>query len=305
MRIAIMGAGAVGGYFGLQLARHGHEVHFVARGAHLAALRSNGLQLRSQALGDYLLQPHGATDNPAEIGPVDLILFAVKSYDMEAAANQALPLLGPDTVLITLLNGVEHPEQLGAIVGAERVLGGLCFVSATLTAPGEITLNSTFRSITFGEMNGEITPRVRHLHEQMQGAGFDVILTDQIRRAIWEKFIFIASWSGICAAGRANAAMIRAVPEALALYRRLVEEAYAVGVAEGVNLPSDTADTIYNRVFSFEPQVRASLLDDLDRGRRLEVETLQGAVIRLGKRHSIPTPATETVYALIKMHQAG
>lgn len=301
MRIAVMGAGAVGCYFGAQLARHGHEVSFIARGAHLQALRAGGLSIRSKAYGDFTLRPYRATDRPEEIGPVDLVLFTVKSYDTEAAAQQALPLLGPETCLLTLLNGVEHPEQIGAIVGRNRVLDGLCFISATLTAPGEVTLNSTFRSLTFGELSGEASARARRLYDALSGCDFGVTLSDHIRRAIWEKFIFIASWSGVCAAGRANAGMVRELPEAMDAYRRLIEETCAVGRAEGVDLLPETAERTYNRVLEFEPHVRASLLDDLERGRRLEVDTLQGAIVRLGRKHNIPTPTAETIYALLRL----
>jgi 2-dehydropantoate 2-reductase len=303
MRIAVMGAGAVGCYFGGEMARKGHEVHLIARGAHLEAIRSGGLHVRSKHYGDFTVKPASATDRPEEVGPVDLVLFTVKSYDIETAARQAAPLMGPETCLLTILNGVEHPEQIGAILGRDRVLDGLCFISVAVTAPGEVTLHSTFRRLVFGEISGERTPRARRVLAAMEGCNFDVALSTNIRQAIWEKFAFIASFSGICAAGRANAGMIRQVPEALALYRQLIEEVCAVGRAEGADLGSSFVEECYNRVLQVEPHVRASLMDDLEKGKRLEVETLQGAVVRGGRKHGLPTPATDTVYALIKMHQ--
>ncbi|MFZ5825707.1 MAG: ketopantoate reductase family protein [Bacillota bacterium] len=301
MRIAIMGSGGIGAYYGARLARAGYTVAFIARGAHLTALQTSGLQV--VGLEEFHLPAVTATDDPATIGPVDVVLFCVKAYDIETAARQMLPLVGPGTMVLPLLNGVDTVERLAPILGAEKVVGGLCRISVEVSSPGTVRINSPFKEITFGEMDGSPSARTAAFAAALERAEIPHRLSGKMELELWKKFVFITAFSGITGATRSPIGPIRDCPETFDLYRQVAAEIVAVGRAAGVELDPDMPAALVEQARAFAPGLKASLLVDLERGRRTEVETLQGAVVRLGRKYGIPTPVTEVLYALIKMHQ--
>ena len=304
MRIAIVGAGGIGGYYGGLLARAGNEVALIARGAHLEAIRTAGLQVES-VHGDFTVRPALATSDPAEVGPVDLILFTVKTYDLEEAGRAAAPLLGPDTVVLPLENGLEAPGMLGQLLGAERVLPGVTYVSASIAAPGRIRQVSELRRIVFGEADGGSTPRAERIREVLAASGIEVVLTGDIQAALWTKFIFMATAAGVCAAARLPLSAALACPETRALFQQALQEAAAVARAEGVALPADIAERTMRTGEGFPPGTRPSMLVDLEAGRRLELEAMSGAVVRRGEAGGVATPVHRVLYALLKPWAGG
>lgn len=296
-----MGTGGMGGYFGGRLARSGETVAFVARGEHRRAIDARGLTVRSIA-GDFTVRA-AVTDEarrvPDLIGPVDLVLFCVKSYDTEAAAEGIRPLLGPETAVLTLQNGVVNVEILGRLLGRERILGGLVYGFAAIEAPGVIR-HTQGGKIVFGELDRRESRRATRFLDAGQKAGFPIELSGDIRRALWEKYLMICALSGLTAVTRRPMGEIRACPESRRLYRMILEELAAIAKAEGVALAADTADTIMAAADAWKPDTHSSLYHDLVHGRRLELEALQGHGVRLGARHGIPTPALFGVYAALR-----
>ncbi len=296
-----MGSGGIGGYFGARLARAGEAVAFVARGEHLRAIQAGGLAVRS--IGGDVTVRAPATDDPGQvpalIGPVDLVLFCVKSYDTEAAAEALRPLLGPDTAVLTLQNGVVNVETLARLLGAARVLGGLVYGFAVIEAPGVIRHTQGGR-IVCGELDGSASARVRAFAAAGERAGFPVDVAADVRRALWEKYLMIGALSGTTAVTRRPVGEIRACPESRRLYRLLLEELAALAKAEGVALPADAVERGLAAMDALNPDSYSSLYHDLVRGRRLELEALQGHAVRLGARHGIPTPALFAVYAALR-----
>lgn len=299
MRIAILGAGGVGGYYGGLLARDGQDVAFLARGAHLAALREQGLQVES-VHGDFRVHPVEATGDPAEIGPVDLVLVAVKTYDLETAAEAAGPLVGAETAVLPLLNGLDADRRLAAVLGPEPVLAGLTHISSSLASPGLVRQISAVRRITFGERDGTVTPRARRIAAALASAGIEVVLSDKIEVALWEKFLFIASISGVCCLARRPMGVVLATPETHQLYFQALREVEAVGRARGVALAPDLVERTLALSEGFAPETRPSMLVDLEAGRRLELEALNGAVVRLGGAVEVATPVHSVAYAALK-----
>jgi 2-dehydropantoate 2-reductase len=301
MRIAVIGAGGIGGYFGGRLARAGETVAFVARGEHLRAIQTRGLEVRSVA-GDFAVKAP-ATDDPGRvpdlIGPVDLALFCVKTYDSELAATALRPLLGPATAVLTLQNGVANVETLGRLLGAERVLGGLVYGFAVIEAPGVVRHTQGGR-IVFGELDGRETERARQFLEAGRRAGFPVELAGDIRRALWEKYLIICALSGMTALTRRPAGEIRACAESRELFRQLLTELAAIAKAEGAGLAPDAVERALAAADGLAADSYSSLYHDLTRGRRLELDGLQGHAVRLGARHGIPTPALFAVYAALR-----
>lgn len=301
MRIAVMGAGGMGGYFGGRLARSGELVAFVARGEHRRAIEARGLTVRS-ITGDFTVRAV-VTDEPRRvpdlIGPVDLVLFCVKSYDTEAVAQAIRPLLGPETAVLTLQNGVVNVETLGRLLGPERVLGGLVYGFAVIEAPGVIS-HTQGGKIVFGELDGHESPRATRFLEAGREAGFPIELSGNIRRALWEKYLMICALSGLTAATRRPMGEIRACPESRRLYQMILEELATIAKAEGIGLAADTVDTIMIAADAWKPDTYSSLYHDLVHGRRLELEALQGHGVQLGARHGIPTPALFAVYAALR-----
>jgi 2-dehydropantoate 2-reductase len=300
MRIAVMGSGGVGGYFGGRLAQVGEDVTFVARGAHLQAIRRDGLRVESPA-GDFHVRP-AATDSPDSIGPVDLILFAVKSYDTESAGRSSLPLLGKDSTLLCLQNGVDNEERLVGILGAGPVLAGVVHVLSTIRAPGVIAQTAGPRTIALGEMDGQVTPRVERIHAVLTHAGIAARVSRRILVDLWEKFLFIAAQGGVTALTGLPVGEILACPETAELYRGVMEEVAAVGRARSVPIPGDAVERAVAFARGLEPGMRSSLAHDLAQGRRLEVEALAGAVVRYGREAGVPTPLSFAIYAALKPH---
>jgi 2-dehydropantoate 2-reductase len=299
MRIAILGAGGIGGYYGGLLARSGHEVAFIARGAHLAALRAEGLRVES-VHGDFAVRPTLATDDPAEVGPVDLVLVTVKNYDLDAAAEVARPLLRPGTAVLPLLNGLDATQRLAAVLGDGPVLAGLTHISSSLAAPGLVRQISSVRRITFGERDGAVTPRTQWVHEALASSGAEVILSQKIVVALWDKFLFIASISGVCCLARQPMGIVLGVPETRQLYVQALREVEAVARAQHIGLPPGIVERTLDMSAGFAPETRPSMLVDLEAGRRIELEALNGAVARLGRSVGVDTPVHSVVYAALR-----
>ena len=305
MRIAVMAAGAVGGYFGARMQAAGHDVFFIARGANLAAMQANGLKLES-VNGDLHLPKVNATDDPASVGPVDIVLFAVKLWDTEQAAQATLPLVGPHTRVITLQNGIDSVERLGAILPPDCVIGGTAAIASTIAAPGLIRNTSKFASIRFGRAGGKPDAAVQAFADAAKAAKVDAATVADIQYELWYKFILLAATSGATAAMRSPVGPIVADPELRAFLRQLMQETYEVGKAKGVNLPPDLVDQRLNYVVTtMPPAMKASMANDVDRGNRLELDWLSGKVRALGREFGIPTPASDAVYTVLKLHRMG
>ncbi len=298
MRIAVMGSGGVGGYFGGRLAQAGQDVTFIARGEHLRAMRERGLEVRSAA-GDFHVRAR-VTDDPGSLGPVDLVLFAVKSYDTESAGRQCRPLVGSGGVLLCLQNGVDNEDRLADLLGREAVLAGVVHILSTISAPGVVAQTAGPRTIRLGELDGRATPRVARILATLTAAGIDGRPSPDILLDLWEKFLFIAAQGGVTALTRLPIGEILGCPETAALYRGVMEEVAAVGRARGVALPPDAVDRTLAFARSLHPGMRSSLAHDLEHGRRLEIEALPGTVARYGRLAGVPTPLNEAIYAALK-----
>jgi 2-dehydropantoate 2-reductase len=304
MRIAIMAAGGVGGYFGARLAAAGHDVHFLARGAHLKAIRENGLRVESKN-GDLHLTDVSVTDDPADIGPVDTVMFAVKLWDTETAADQCKPMIGPDTLVVPFQNGVRSMDTLTERLGAEHVAGGVAHIAAVIGEPGLIKHTGTMARLTIGERDGSTTPRIEALKSAFEDGGFDHAVSSDITRAIWEKFIFLSSLSGLTSLCRQPAGPIREHPESRALFEAAIHETAAVGRAEGVSLKDGVETKTISFLDGLPPVMKASMLHDLEAGRRLELPWLSGEVVRLGEKHGIPTPVHSAVLGALIFYAEG
>jgi 2-dehydropantoate 2-reductase len=302
MKIAIVGAGGVGGYFGGLLARDAHEVTFMARGAHLRAIRARGLRVES-ADGAFTIAPADATDDPDEIGAVDLALLCVKTYDLPATLAQLRPLVGSSTAILTLQNGVEAYDLVAASYGREAVLPGVVYCEVAVKEPGVIFQGSSMRRIIFGELSGLPTPRARAIADMFAAAGVDTVLSANILGALWSKFCFICGMSGVTTLTRRSVGSILADEEARLLLRAVVEEARAVALARGVTFEADPVEAGLATFGRFAPEAKSSMQRDLERGSRLEIEALNGAVVRLGRALSIATPANQAIYAALRLVQ--
>ena len=304
MKIAIMAAGGVGGYFGARLAAAGAEVTFIARGGHLEAIRRDGLRVDSR-LGALHLRPARATDRPEEIGPVDIVLFAVKLWDTEAAATACKPLIGADTGVVGLQNGIDGPEVLAATLGRQHVIGGTAHIAAVIAEPGVIRHTGTMARLTFGEYHGPNGARVEALHALCQEAGVDAVLSPDVHRAIWEKFVFLATFSGLTTLTRLPKGPILADADTRALFRDALAEVVAVARAKGIGLPADHADALLRFGDGLPAEMKSSMLHDLERGNRLELPWLSGAVARIGRSLGVDTPVHRTIYAALKPYADG
>jgi 2-dehydropantoate 2-reductase len=299
MRVAVMGTGGVGGYFGGLLAAHGHDVTFIARGAHLAAIQAHGLQIES-VNGDFSVAPAQATDTPGRIGLVDLVLLCVKTYDLPMALQQIAPLVGPQTRILTLQNGIEAPDIASATYGAERVLPGVVYCEVAVKAPGVIMQGTPLRRIVLGEQDGRRSERALAIGEAFQSAGAEVVVSENIQAALWTKCCFICAMSGVTTLMRQPLGMILADPETRMLLRIVMQEAEAVAWARGVHFPSDPVAEGMATAARFPYGAKSSMLRDLEAGRRLEVDALNGALVRLGRALDVPTPANHTIYAALR-----
>ena len=304
MRIAVVGTGGIGGPYGASLAAAGADVIFVARGAHLAAIRENGLRVEGDR-GEIHIRPAQATDDIAEIGPVDFVLFCVKLWDVEGVGASLRAILGPETVVVPLQNGVDAAERLVPILGPEAVMGGTAFVTGNIAAPGVIRQTGTYQRMTFGELDGRISERGQRLCELCEKAGFEGVLSSDIRVPVWEKFILLVPLSGLNALTRVPLGKWRADPDLLALYEAALRETVAVGLAEGVRLPPDSFEKVKAMMWSMPPYHMTSMGNDLLRGSRLELPWFAGKVVELGRHHGIPTPVNGFIYAALKPHVNG
>lgn len=306
MRIAILGSGAVGGYFGARLARAGQDVTFIARGRHLDAIRANGLQIRSAALGDMVAHASAESDT-SRVGPVDVVIVAVKAYDNDTAYPAILPMLGPDTVVLTLQNGVDNVDQLASLVGEHRVLGGTTYVAAAVEAPGLIVQTGVHRSIIFGEVFGArgLTPRVQAIADAMAPADIQVTAVPDGRTPLWDKFVYLVPFSGFTGAARLPIGYLWAIPHVRAMYYAAAREVAAIAAAEGVTISADRFETLETYMNGIPPGTRSSLLVDLEQGKRIEVEALQGVALRRAATHGVPVPIVATLYAALKPWEAG
>lgn len=301
MRVLVMGSGGLGGYYGGMLAEKGHDVTFVARGAHLAAMRERGLTIRANE-GEYHIMPVKAVNAPSEAsGDFDLILFTVKGYDAEAAAHALRPVIGPHTAVLTVLNGVDSAEQLSAILGPAHVLAGTTFIRSTLTEPGVIDQMGTLRRVVFGEYAGGPTPRVEMIAEALREAGMEVQIAPDARVAVWEKFVMQAPHATMTSVCQMPCGPIRETPEGDALYRALIAEAVAVGRASGVALPENAEETAMGVVWQFLYEQKTSMSIDYERGARVELDQLTGAVVRRGDALGVPTPTFDILYGVLKV----
>ncbi len=301
MRIAIMGSGGVGGYLGGRLAASGQDVTFIARGAHLEAIRAAGLRIES-ALGDARVQPAPASGEPASVGPVDLVIFAVKLYDTEAAAEACRPLVAEGTGVVTFQNGVDSVDVLARILGREHVVGGVAQIASVVGAPGVIRHTGTMARFVFGELDGQPSARVEALAAALKAAGVEHAVSDAIGRDIWAKMVFLATFAGLTAVMRLPIGPIRADPDTRALYQDGLAEALAVARARGIALPEDFVAATLARTDQLPAQMKSSMLEDLERGKRLELAWLSGAIVRMGREHGVPTPVHGFVTAALKLH---
>jgi len=307
LKIAILGSGAVGGYYGAQLARRGHDVTFIARGAHLAAIRERGLEIRSPMLGDFTVRAR-AEEDTSRVGPVDLILVAVKAYDNPTALPLIAPMLGDSTVVLTIQNGVDSAAEVAGVAGEERVLGGTTYIATALTAPGLIEQTGTHRRIVFGEVFGplpRVSDRVRAIHEALADADIQAEAAGDGRVPIWEKFIFLVSLAGFTGATRLPIGPVWADPFIREQFLNGCREIEALARAEGVPVAPDRIEQIEAYVASIPGTMRSSLLIDLSQGKKIEVEALHGAVVRRAARLGVPVPIMSTLYAVLKPFAAG
>lgn len=298
MRFAVMGAGAVGGYFGALLARGGHRVAFVARGEHLKALRQGGLKVKSWR-GDFELKEVEATDEPSEVGPADCILFAVKTYDTEVAGRQMAPMVGPETVIISLQNGVESEEVLSSLYGAERVMGGLAFIAASISSPGVID-HTAAGKLTFGEMDGSVSERARRLQETFEAAGLDSELSTDVRKALWSKLLWNACFNPLTTITGANVQEILDDPVAREAARSSMVEVAEVARAWGVELGREAAEEMMERTRALGP-ITSSMRHDWEAGKPIESHALSGVVIEKGAAKGVPTPVNATLYSALRL----
>jgi 2-dehydropantoate 2-reductase len=304
MRIAVMGSGGVGGYFGGRLAASGQDVTFVARGAHLHAIGQRGLAITS-ALGDATIRTANATDDPAQIGPVDLVVFTVKLYDSKHAAEAIRPLVGPGTGVVTFQNGVESTDVLARALGAEHVVGGVANIAAVIAEPGVIRHTGTMARVVFGELGGRRSERVAALADALQAAGVNHRLSDDIQRDIWDKMVLLSAFSGLTALMRLPIGPIREEPDTRAMYREGLAEALAVARAKRIALPDDLTEQKLAQTDALPYEMKSSMLEDLERGRRLELPWLSGAIARMGQELGIATPVHSFVTTALKLHVAG
>jgi 2-dehydropantoate 2-reductase len=304
MRIAVVGAGGVGGGFGVALAKAGADVTFIARGAHLAGMKSQGLKVQG-ARGDSHLVPTQATDDPAGIGVVDIVLFCVKLWDVESAGEAIKPMVGPNTAVIPLQNGVDAHERLIPILGTKALMCGVAQISASIVAPGVIQQVGTFMRMIFGELDGKPSKRAEELHALCIKAGFDATLSDRILTELWVKFVLLAANASIVALSRQPIGGVRDDADMRAMLVAAYQETIDVGRAKGITLPPDTLDKVVDFLGHAPPAMKPSMALDLDRGNRLELPWLSGKVVELGRQLGVPTPVHGMAYAMLKPYIMG
>jgi len=303
MRVVVLGAGGVGGYFGARLARAGEAVTFVARGAHLDAIRRGGLSIRSTIEGEYTV-PVAAVEDLTGVAAADAVLLCVKAFDTEAALERVRPAVGPHTVVLSLQNGVDAADRIDAVLGPGHAVGGAAYVFAAIEEPGVIGHRFAGR-VVLGELDGTPRPRSERLRDAFARAGIPVELSSEIRRVLWEKYLLICAQAGMTAVTRCPTGVLRAIPETWRMYRVIVDELAALAKAAGITLAADTVDRIMAIAAGLASETSSSLHHDLLAGKRLELDALHGHAVRLGGRLGVPLPTVSAVYAALKPHADG
>jgi len=304
MKIAIMGAGGMGAYYGANLAAAGQDIAFIARGAHLAAIKHKGLLLSGPA-GNIVVNPAVATDDPSEIGPVDAVLFCVKLHDIETAAAAIQPMLKPDTMVISVLNGVDGPRRIASVIGPNHVLGGAAYASGVIEKPGVVSYKSSMASLVIGELDGKTSARAEAFRNGCIDAGFTCSVTDNILGVLWNKFILLATHAGLSSLCRRPVAVVYDDPDLVVMARAMMQEIVEIATVLEIAIDPDIIETSIARSKTFPPDMYASMYHDLARGRPLEVAGLSGHVTRLGIELGISTPHHQTVFACLKPFMNG
>jgi 2-dehydropantoate 2-reductase len=301
MRVAVLGSGGIGGYYGALLARSGHDVAFIARGAHLEAMQRRGLTVRTSE-GESTI-PVTASADTASVGTVDLVLFTVKSYDTETAAQALTPLMARHTAVITFQNGLDNVNAIAAVAGSEAVLAGAAYVALQLVGPGVILRTGSEGKTVFGELSGTLTERVQRIADAFRHSGIPHEVTPDIRRVLWDKFLFITGIGGVTALARSGIGPLLASAAGRSLLHAACAEVVAVAQAEGALLQPTAVDAVLAQAATLLAPWRSSMARDLEEGRRLEVDALSGAVVRRGLKQGIPTPVHQTIVACLSVHQ--
>jgi 2-dehydropantoate 2-reductase len=305
MKIAIMATGGVGGYFGARLAAAGEDVHFIARGQHLAALRANGLVLKS-ANGDLHLQSVSTTDDPGSIGTVDIVIFAVKQYDTESAAKLIKPAIGADTAAITLQNGMDKDERLRAVLGRGHVMDGAAYIGgARVASPGVITHVGKVARIVFGEADGSRSARGERFLAACKNAGIEATLSSEIANELWAKFALLSAFTGVSSVLRQPVGEIAGDDNTRKLFADAITESVAIAKAKGVDLGDGYLAKQLNFIDTVPPETKSSMQMDLEAGRRLELDWMSGAIARISDELDVPTPIHHFIYAALKLYAGG
>ena len=298
MKIAILGTGGVGGYFGALLARAGHEVTFIARGPHLLAIKKNGLSIKSPH-GDFVIRPASVTDSPKDVGVVDYVIVAVKHYQLPGAISGIPPLIDQGTTIVPLLNGIDAHEHIIQVVGPQPVIGGYCTLVSMIEAPGIIRHETQLHRVEIGELNGVKTERVENLVQAWKSSGVEAIHAEDILAAMWTKFLLISSFGGISSLCRANLGEIMETPQTRELFAQAMEEVTQLAVKQGIALAADIVQSTMSFVEGVEPSVTSSMQRDVAAGRPFELEAFSGTIVRLARQHGVQTPIHDTIYALL------
>lgn len=305
MKIVVMGSGGVGGFYGGRLAHAGCDVTFIARGRHLAAMREHGLTIESEQQGDIHVPGVRVTDDPSTLEPADIVIIAVKLWDTEAAARAVKPLVGNATAVLSLQNGVIKDDILRREFGSDAVMGGVGYVGTHIARPGVIHQTGTLQRLVFGEYDGRRSARAEALLAALLRAGIAAELSSDIRRTLWEKYVFLVGLSATTATMRSTLGSIRANPQTRAFLLDLMRETVAVGRAHGVALPEDYAEQRLAFADTLASDMTSSLHHDLEHGNRLEVAWLSGGVVELGKAVNVPTPANRAVWDILALYADG
>jgi 2-dehydropantoate 2-reductase len=301
----MMGSGGVGGFFGGRLAHAGCDVSFVARGSHLQALRASGLTIENEAQGDIHVPKVKVTDDPASLGVADVVILSVKLWDTEDAARAIRPIVGPRTGVLSLQNGVVKDDILRRVFDPAQVMGGVCYVATHIARPGVIEQVGTMQRIVVGEYDGRTSDRARELHDALSKSGVNAELSSDVRRAIWEKYVFLVGLSATTTAMRSTIGPIRENPRTRAFLHDIMREVVAVGRAQGVALPEDYADQRLAFADTVPATMTSSMHHDLERGNRIEVEWLSGGVVQLGDKSGVPTPCNRAVWDILELYSQG
>lgn len=305
MRIAVIGAGGVGGFYGAKLAEAGHDVTFLARGAHLDAIRHGGLVIEDTVTGAQQRHDVRAVDDIAVFGEVDLVLLAVKLWDTEAAVRQVTPIVGADTAILSLQNGVIKDDILRGHFGAHRVMGGVAYIASAIARPGVIGQTGTMQKITVGEYDGHVSERARVVVDSFAAAGVDATLSDRIEGVLWEKFVFLVGLSAMTTATRLPIGAVRSDPASRRLLEQVIAEAVAVGRARGVDLPADFVADRMAFVDTLPPTMKASMLHDFEAGKPLELQWLSGGVVDMARDTGVQVSANAAIVGVLSPHAEG